>query len=298
MSDELTKLGEQSAKLAASLTAVAESMKTAAALAESFAALVKDSSFSGASTRVHAHVLSLIAYPGAADGDKKSKKRKGTAAVDDDAEPAKRKRKVKDPNAPKRPASSYIMFQNDIRKDLKEKNPHLNNVDLLALISQKWSEMSEEDKAVYTKANASAKEQYSNEKKAYEARSPEEVAAANAALEAAIAAKKSKPRARVPKATAPSAVAASATPATTAGDTDSDESDSDEDGIPKNTKPAALVQVSDSEDEVSEDEDDESDEEEAPKPPVKTKEVKAAKSKPAPAPVQAPEKVSKKKAAK
>lgn len=166
MSNEITKLGEQSAKvrlpprprfmlphfstqLAASLTAVAESMKTAAALAESFAALVKDSSFSGAShvTRVHAHTR-LTASPGVADGDKKSKKRKGTVEDDADDKPTKRKRKVKDPNAPKRPASSYIMFQNDIRKDLKEKNPQLNNVDLLALISQKWSEMSEEDKAV------------------------------------------------------------------------------------------------------------------------------------------------------
>ncbi|KAF8075899.1 high mobility group box domain-containing protein [Lyophyllum atratum] len=68
--------------------------------------------------------------------------------MDDDDKPAKRKRKPKDPNAPKRPASSYIMFQNEIRKDLKEKNPNITNSDLLLLISKKWAEMSEEDKAV------------------------------------------------------------------------------------------------------------------------------------------------------
>ncbi|KAG5350301.1 hypothetical protein C0989_011702 [Termitomyces sp. Mn162] len=304
MSDEITKFEAHRAKLAASLNSVAESMKTTAALAESFAAMVKDSSF--------------------VDGEKKSRKRKG-AAEDGDDKATKRKRKLKDPNAPKRPASSYIMFQNDIRKDLKEKNPHLSNPDLLALISQKWSEMSEEDKAVYTKANASAKEQYSNEKKAYEARSPEEVAAANAAAEAALAvsihrctpgfprlkrtqAKKSKPRARAPK-----APAASTTPATTAGasasppiHSNSNSSDEDEDGSETSEgeddevpKKAAPVQISDS-DEESDEEEESSEEEEKPKMKVKTpvkvkeKEGKAGKGKH----VAAPEKEKKKKAAK
>ncbi|KAG8750247.1 hypothetical protein FRC12_012971, partial [Ceratobasidium sp. 428] len=32
-------------------------------------------------------------------------------------------KRVKDPNAPKRPATSYILFQNDIRDELKAKNP-------------------------------------------------------------------------------------------------------------------------------------------------------------------------------
>ncbi|KAG6819459.1 hypothetical protein H0H93_011629 [Arthromyces matolae] len=160
---DITKFEEHRAKLAASLVNVAEAMRTAAALADSFAEMVKDP-----------------AYTGTGEGENKSRKRKG-AVEDGDEKATKRQRKIKDPNAPKRPASSYIMFQNDIRKDLKEKNPTLSNSDLLALISQKWADMTEEEKSVYTKANASAKEQYSHEKAAYDARSPEEKAAADAA---------------------------------------------------------------------------------------------------------------------
>lgn len=60
----------------------------------------------------------------------------------------KRKRvaKPKDPNAPKRPASSYILFQNEVRKELKERHPDLSNADLLSLISEQWKSMSDEQK--------------------------------------------------------------------------------------------------------------------------------------------------------
>ena len=68
----------------------------------------------------------------------------------DDAVEGKKKRKVKpkDPNAPKRPASSYLMFQNDVRQELKAKNPHLPNNELLNLIAKAWSEMPKEQKDV------------------------------------------------------------------------------------------------------------------------------------------------------
>jgi hypothetical protein len=77
-------------------------------------------------------------------------KRKAAGALDDDDGPKKRRRatKPKDPNAPKRPASSYILFQNEIRKELKEKHPHLTNPELLTMISEMWKKMSDEEKAV------------------------------------------------------------------------------------------------------------------------------------------------------
>jgi len=58
----------------------------------------------------------------------------------------KRPTKPKDPNAPKRPASSYILFQNEVRKELKERHPELSNADLLSLISEQWKSMSDEQK--------------------------------------------------------------------------------------------------------------------------------------------------------
>lgn len=77
-------------------------------------------------------------------------KRKADVALDDDEAPKKRKRnaKPKDPNAPKRPASSYILFQNEIRKQLKDQHPELTNAELLNMISDIWKKMSEDEKAV------------------------------------------------------------------------------------------------------------------------------------------------------
>jgi hypothetical protein len=72
-------------------------------------------------------------------------------AVDDDEgdnKKKKRARKPKDPNAPKRPPSSYLMFQNEVRAELKSKYPELPNSELLQMISKRWSAMSEKDKEV------------------------------------------------------------------------------------------------------------------------------------------------------
>lgn len=62
----------------------------------------------------------------------------------------KRPRKPKDPNAPKRPASSYLLFQNEIRQDLKAKNPNMPNNELLGLIAKMWKDMSRDEKDVRT----------------------------------------------------------------------------------------------------------------------------------------------------
>lgn len=115
----------------------------------------------------------------------------------------KRATKPKDPNAPKRPASSYILFQNEVRKELKERHPDLTNADLLSLISEQWKSMSDEQKEAsrvqassrtlfshtlqtYNQAMKTAKAQYSEDKKAYDNRTPEQVDAANAAVAAAV----------------------------------------------------------------------------------------------------------------
>ncbi|KAJ6612146.1 high mobility group box domain-containing protein, partial [Mycena sp. CBHHK59/15] len=82
----------------------------------------------------------------------------------------KRKRvaKKKDPNAPKRPASSYLLFQNEVRKQIKEQYPDMSQSELLNVIRTEWSQMSEEKKAVYQDKMTQAKERYNAEKSAYE----------------------------------------------------------------------------------------------------------------------------------
>ncbi|PFH50569.1 hypothetical protein AMATHDRAFT_129936, partial [Amanita thiersii Skay4041] len=74
-----------------------------------------------------------------------------------------------------RPASSYILFQNEVRKEIKASHPNITNTELLNMIAKQWQEMSEEDKAVYNQAMATAKERYSLDKKAYDSRTPEEI---------------------------------------------------------------------------------------------------------------------------
>ncbi|KAJ7667502.1 HMG-box, partial [Mycena polygramma] len=101
----------------------------------------------------------------------------------------KRKRvaKKKDPNAPKRPASSYLIFQNEVRKQVKEKFPNMSNNEVLNFVKNQWNDMTEAEKQVYTDKNNKEKERYTAAKKEYDARSPEEVARQDAETAAAIA---------------------------------------------------------------------------------------------------------------
>ncbi|CAE7204448.1 unnamed protein product [Rhizoctonia solani] len=58
-------------------------------------------------------------------------------------------KRVKDPNAPKRPATSYIMFQNDIRDELRQKHPNLPYKELLGKVSEAWGKLGEDQKKAY-----------------------------------------------------------------------------------------------------------------------------------------------------
>lgn len=60
----------------------------------------------------------------------------------------KRKRTKKDPNAPKRPASSFIIFQNEIRQQVKEAHPDLPSTELRKLLADKWNNLPTEQKQV------------------------------------------------------------------------------------------------------------------------------------------------------
>lgn len=228
------------------------------------------------------------AVEGWAEGVKSSNgKRK---AADDDDEPVngKRKRnsvKKKDPNAPKRPASSYLLYQNDVRKEIKEKFPEMSNTELLNLIKTNWATMPEAQKAVYSDRMTKEKERYNAEKTAYEARSPEEVARADAEVAAAIALKKATPRTRKPKA---EKVAAPITPAAVPSSDDEDEDDDDDepDTTPSRA-PAAAPRPSSSDSSEEEDDDDDDDEEDD--------EPVAKKAKTMPKPVPAPTPVVKEK---
>ena len=91
----------------------------------------------------------------AANGKKGGKKAKDAAADDDEEEGEgatgkKRKRvtKPKDPNAPKRPPSAYLIYQNSLRTETKAQNPQFSNQEVLAKVAEAWKALSEEERKV------------------------------------------------------------------------------------------------------------------------------------------------------
>lgn len=70
----------------------------------------------------------------AADGSKKRK--------------AVKEKKVKDPNAPKRPVTGYLAYSKDQMPKLKEANPTMPHKVLVGLITEQWTNLPEEEKKV------------------------------------------------------------------------------------------------------------------------------------------------------
>ncbi|WWC90772.1 uncharacterized protein L201_005709 [Kwoniella dendrophila CBS 6074] len=81
----------------------------------------------------------------------------------------KKEKKPRDPNAPKRPPSAYIFFQNEIRDEIRNSNPGIPYRDLLAVISQKWKDLTDAQRKVYEDAYAKAQVNFVEEDKIYTA---------------------------------------------------------------------------------------------------------------------------------
>jgi len=70
-------------------------------------------------------------------------------------------KKPKDKNAPKRPCSSFILFSNDMRDQVRsEMGPEATFGQIGARISQMWNVCSDENKMHYQDKAAAAKAQY------------------------------------------------------------------------------------------------------------------------------------------
>lgn len=84
-------------------------------------------------------------------GNKKRKAGKESSPTLDENGKKKRvvkEKKARDKDAPKRPASAYLLFQNEVRKDVKSEHPNMNNLELLHEVSRLWSTVSEKEKEV------------------------------------------------------------------------------------------------------------------------------------------------------
>lgn len=79
--------------------------------------------------------------PGVA-GEEEGPKKRGRKSTKE------KPKKEKDPNAPKRPASAYIIFQNEMRPKLREANPDTPYKDILTKIADEWKNVPDDKKQV------------------------------------------------------------------------------------------------------------------------------------------------------
>ncbi|KAL6778885.1 hypothetical protein ACKKBG_A04205 [Auxenochlorella protothecoides x Auxenochlorella symbiontica] len=92
---------------------------------------------------------------------------KAKAAKGGVEKPAKKVKKVKDPNAPKRPLSAFFFYSNDIREQVKSDNPGIAFGEIGKKVGALWAALSEKDKAPYEKKAEADKARYEKEKAAY-----------------------------------------------------------------------------------------------------------------------------------
>eukprot|EP00594_Rhizosolenia_setigera_P008762 CAMPEP_0178969778 /NCGR_PEP_ID=MMETSP0789-20121207/19082_1 /TAXON_ID=3005 /ORGANISM="Rhizosolenia setigera, Strain CCMP 1694" /LENGTH=200 /DNA_ID=CAMNT_0020656023 /DNA_START=29 /DNA_END=628 /DNA_ORIENTATION=+ len=77
-------------------------------------------------------------------------------------------RKKKDPNAPKRPSSTFTLFVKENRAKIREQNPDLSFGDISKLVGQKFKELEGEAKERYIKLANEDKQRYKREMENYE----------------------------------------------------------------------------------------------------------------------------------
>ena len=77
------------------------------------------------------------------------------------------KRKKKDPDAPKRPTSSYLFFCKEERETVKSEFPEMKNPEIVKEMGSRWRELSEEDREQFQTLAAEDKSRYETEMEAY-----------------------------------------------------------------------------------------------------------------------------------
>lgn len=81
------------------------------------------------------------------------------------------RKKLKDPNAPKRATSAYLLFQNTHRQAIAQSHPEYTPKDILQEISRRWALASDSDKQPYFEENERQRKKYYEETAQYRATS-------------------------------------------------------------------------------------------------------------------------------
>jgi hypothetical protein len=84
-------------------------------------------------------------------------------------------KKLKDPNAPKKPLTGYIRFSQEKRAKVKEENPELKGTEVMKKLGEMWKALSDKKKEKYNAPYKTELEAWKEEMKGYEAPSDDEL---------------------------------------------------------------------------------------------------------------------------
>ncbi|KAG7464281.1 high mobility group protein B1-like [Solea senegalensis] len=91
-----------------------------------------------------------------------------------------KKKRFKDPNAPKRPPSAFFLFCADFRPKVKSEHPGLSIGDTAKKLGEMWNGTAAEDKQPYERKAAKLKEKYDKDIVAYRTKGKVDSASAKA----------------------------------------------------------------------------------------------------------------------
>lgn len=97
---------------------------------------------------------------------KKEKSKKSPSKKSKKVESGKKK-KTKDPNQPKKPLSSFMLYSAALRATIKAENPEFSIGDIGKELGRRWKELSSEDKAPFENDAKRLKAEYVEKMKAY-----------------------------------------------------------------------------------------------------------------------------------
>lgn len=78
-----------------------------------------------------------------------------------------KEKKYKDPNAPKRPPSAYLLFQNEVMQQIRQTNPDMQYKEVLTNIANRWKQLTPEEKKHYDDAYQYAHTSFKHEEDLY-----------------------------------------------------------------------------------------------------------------------------------
>lgn len=95
---------------------------------------------------------------------------------------AKKAKKVRDPNAPKRARGSYVFFTNYMRPIILKERPETKFIELGTIMGQRWRNMSVEEKKKFEDLAHEDRNRFNREMEAYDAKKEEKASTENFTL--------------------------------------------------------------------------------------------------------------------